>query len=87
MASGINWDKFCLHYESLFIRHSYLSCNISVFLFKTIQEVRIDVITAFFFLHQFYARMIEWQNVLVAVFRQINWITREINRLKLSSIR
>lgn len=82
MAQGINWDKFCSHRESFFICHSYLGCNISVFLFKTIQEVRIDVITAFF-LHQFYARMIEWQNVLVAVFRQINWITREINRLKL----
>ena len=86
MASGINWDNFGLHRESLFIRHSYLGCDISVFLFKTIQEVCIDVITAVF-LHQFYARMIEWQNVLVAVFRQINWITREINRFKLSSIR
>lgn len=87
VASGINWDKFCSHRESFFIRHSYLACNISAFLFKTIQEVRIDVITAFFFLHQFYARMIEWQNVLVAVFRQINWITSEINRFKLSRIR
>ena len=73
--------------RSAFYRHpSYLGCNISVVLFKITQEVRIDVITAFFFLQQFYARMIEWQNILVAVFMQINWVTKEINRLKLLRI-
>lgn len=64
----------------------YLRCDVRIFLFKSIQEIRVDVIAIFlaFFCLQAYSRMIKGQNILVAVFWQISWVT---GRRETSNIR
>lgn len=59
---------------------NYLGCNESTLLFKPIEEIGIDVVSTLLFfvdVYEFHARMVKWQDILVAVFWQINWVTRQ----------
>ena len=55
----------------------YLRCDVIIFLVKSIQEIRVDVIAIFLslFYLQAYSRMIKRKNILVAVFWHISWVT------------
>ena len=56
---------------------TYLGCNVSAILFKPIKEICVDVVSILSFLdfYELHSRMIKRQNILVAVFRQIRWLT------------